>query len=125
MRPLPALEVGPSGRPRQVWVCVGCGERIDREEHSELRLMDGYWHRSCWIAEADRRAPVWSELRRRSQDRLAVAELLLRAEDRERSGFDVLGRRGQLGQVGVDKSPLSKLSMARSLVFALAVYSSG
>ena len=95
-------ELGPSGRKRQVWVCAGCGERIEREEHSELRMPDGYWHRSCWVAEAERRAPGWSELKRRSEDRMAVAELLLRAEDRERSGFDVLGRRGLLGQVGAD-----------------------
>ena len=69
---------------------------MERDDAEALRLLGVWWHRACWVAEADRRAPLLEAQRRKAQDRLTVAELLLRQAERERQGFDVLGRRGAL-----------------------------
>jgi hypothetical protein len=77
----------------------GCGVPVERSDKTAMRIGGGWWHRSCWIAEAERRRPELEAQRERIGDRLAVAELLLRAEERSRrervSGF--LGGPGALG----------------------------
>jgi hypothetical protein len=79
---------------RVVGTGCGCGEPVDRQDRTAVRMLGGFWHRSCWLAEAERRRPGLEAIRRRNEDRLTVAELLLRQEERGGSGFDVLGRPG-------------------------------
>ncbi len=70
-----------------------------------VRGLNGFWHRACWLDAAERRRPELERVRRRGEDRLLVAELLLRHEERGGSGFEPLGALGASTGHGADNSP--------------------
>jgi hypothetical protein len=83
-------------------LCSGCGERVEKSEQTALRLTDGFWHRDCWLADHERRQPELEAQKRRGDDRLMVAEMLLRQQERGGLGFESVAVLGSFGGYGVD-----------------------